>query len=1374
MPCNFNYSASETADLITKKRISDIMSGRPKDVQEAAERLFWFQDNFEVKEVSAESLKRKDIPTTEGKARVYGIKGSTALQIEESFTTEAKKKFIAIKGKARAEEISKDPTNIIKQRTGTKVHLALQHAVLRLSKTKYAGRVISNSKQTPVSRAEIMNGTGFSEKVMNGIDKTAEALIEQVLEIQDGIDKKGKVAIVPESILVKDGKLAGTIDVVVVFSDLSYSTYDYKTLVPTMESKKVVGVGGVDVERRIIDPAWIAFYHYEDWNLQLPKANNVLQNVVKLKGLRQSRIIPLHTEFGYDNNKKQITEHVTQLRSFADADEFLDQVPIQEMTDNEALNAQINKMLASRANLRLELDRTAKDSDRYHYIKNRLDRVTVAINRIIVRKDVRLLMEDYQAVVKKFGKFTKHSSLIGVDVNEEGTPNYLNLSQMLDLHRELSMFTTLMDVTPDYYTKLGLTEEEEYSYIANRNALKANVGTMMSALKEEIIARLKLDAKTLHRMRNMKDVGILSRYVDTFSEIDNPFTQEAFSRISDAKAETTIKLQKFMDNLRKVSKGMEDAGFRVMSGYDQLINRETGNLYSKFSSSFLEAKEKAFKNEDAKWFLQYYKLKDNAKETFNELVESYIRNNNLDPKAKKDFEKIERFKASMSIANALTSRNKLHYYYELKDEYKNPSKDTAGVYSAEYKNIYNNKALNDFYNFWTESMKDFRFMLGFGRDYHKLPDNFIPWMRRDVVESMFQDGFMSQTLDNIRNLFYSTNTDQDFGDVYAQSKIATDTGEVLNNVPIWFINPIVDRNGEINKTLKSYDLGKVLYAMASTAYNYQNMKNIEAEMDALTFLLEQPEFGVIQKAGGRTLSVKGGSEAKLSGKESPIYDLFRKHIKYAVYGVKIQDREKSPTLVKTLLTLNRFEVATMLGFAPIVQISASIAAKINQYFEASKGYFFTKKQMAQAEADAMNANFGTREASINAALINFFEPYELTMAQRMNRPNGMKRERIGGNMLTRISAMNLPFMLFRKGSAWINTTVMFAMLRNYGLDARGNVKKLSVLPEGSKSLKDLCRIEGDNFIIDGIMNEKGEVTNIHAYAQFRNLVYSVARGIHGEMSENDQNAINLTMWGKLFMTYKNWLPFLTKERLQGFKYNKTKDVITIGKLNALWKSAISEDNKQFLGMMYSIGQRILTLSADIATFGILKNAKGFKTSEARLRQMYETFKEGNMDLDIFEDDIESVTYEQFKQYYNGQIRNAVVELRVLLTLVAAVAMLGAAFDDDDDGKAAMSRMNWAERQTFRMVNRVRRELAFFYGGGTLQMVTQNPLPITGVLVNGGKAIYNFIDESVEAVSGMDDRRDTTPYGYYTLRMLPYHRLYTDLFEPSKQDISKQR
>ena len=155
MPCNFNLSSSEVADLITKRRINDIMTGRPKDIQEAAERLFWFQDNFEVKEVSAESLKRKGIPTTEGKARVYGIKGSTALQIEESFTTEAKKKFIAIKGKARAEEISKDPTNIIKQRTGTKVHLALQHAVLRLSKTKYAGRVISNSKQTPVSRAEI-------------------------------------------------------------------------------------------------------------------------------------------------------------------------------------------------------------------------------------------------------------------------------------------------------------------------------------------------------------------------------------------------------------------------------------------------------------------------------------------------------------------------------------------------------------------------------------------------------------------------------------------------------------------------------------------------------------------------------------------------------------------------------------------------------------------------------------------------------------------------------------------------------------------------------------------------------------------------------------------------------------------------------------------------------------------------------------------------------------------------------------------------------------------------------------------------------------------------------------------------------------------
>ena len=51
----------------------------------------------------------------------------------------------------------------------------------------------------------------------------------------------------------------------------------------------------------------------------------------------------------------------------------------------------------------------------------------------------------------------------------------------------------------------------------------------------------------------------------------------------------------------------------------------------------------------------------------------------------------------------------------------------------------------------------------------------------------------------------------------------------------------------MDKSLKSLDLGKVLYSMASVAYNYENLKEIEAEVNALIMLLEQPEYGVLQK-----------------------------------------------------------------------------------------------------------------------------------------------------------------------------------------------------------------------------------------------------------------------------------------------------------------------------------------------------------------------------------------------------------------------------------------------------------------------------------------------------------------------------------------------
>jgi hypothetical protein len=110
-----------------------------------------------------------------------------------------------------------------------------------------------------------------------------------------------------------------------------------------------------------------------------------------------------------------------------------------------------------------------------------------------------------------------------------------------------------------------------------------------------------------------------------------------------------------------------------------------------------------------------------------------------------------------SIDNALTDKNRFYYYFELKDKYK---QNDSEIYSDEYKLIASNKALKDFYDFWGDTMKDCRHKLGFEGDYRKMPSNFVPYLRKEAAEALFQDGFFNVVKDNVYAMFNVTNDSQ--------------------------------------------------------------------------------------------------------------------------------------------------------------------------------------------------------------------------------------------------------------------------------------------------------------------------------------------------------------------------------------------------------------------------------------------------------------------------------------------------------------------------------------------------------------------------------------------------------------------------------------
>jgi hypothetical protein len=62
MPCNFNYSDSEIADILRQKAMNKIMNGEPKSIEDVKSRLQWFYNNFESRELPIEKFKSKKYP----------------------------------------------------------------------------------------------------------------------------------------------------------------------------------------------------------------------------------------------------------------------------------------------------------------------------------------------------------------------------------------------------------------------------------------------------------------------------------------------------------------------------------------------------------------------------------------------------------------------------------------------------------------------------------------------------------------------------------------------------------------------------------------------------------------------------------------------------------------------------------------------------------------------------------------------------------------------------------------------------------------------------------------------------------------------------------------------------------------------------------------------------------------------------------------------------------------------------------------------------------------------------------------------------------------------------------------------------------------
>ena len=1310
--CSTNTSLNDVADAIRNHKIANLFSGKAGTQEEAINRMELLQKSLETKE--------------EAGKRGYGVAGLTIDKafIKETFTAEGTKKFEKKMGPVKAAEINKSPLSILQRDTGTYLHNSLENIIQALATSTYKDKVLIRSG-TYKTLAELKAESRLSETEFNKLTKTAQKLIDDAIEKQTKKDPAGKVYVATEQRLMASSVLAGTADLMFLYSDVTVDHFDYKTMSP--KGKNVQYKGGKSF---IVDPDWIPFYKYEDWNLQLPKTTYALLNVIGVNAVEKSRIIPMQLVLETKDGKT--TDKIKQIETFATSDDYLDQIPIQEKAGVASIDKSLDSLYILKENMLAELSNKIP-LERRTYLKNRVDNITKTINAIIIKRDISNIVDDYKRVIGKYADFEnkvfpKLRNVVDENVDDKNNPTYLSTQEHQELLNELSLISSVVASSYEFYNRMGIDEEEYAKYRNDIDRLSSNLGVLVAQLQNELFNRVKLQDSTLDEFDNAKNIGKISQMFNTFGEIQHPAFREAFKRVSKAETDARVKLQEFKVKLDAVAAGLENysksSGLGLFGAYDKMINKETGNLYAKHNKQFFTKLTEAQESKNETFFDKYYQLKDGAVEKYNEYLLKIAKNQNWDDKQAQNF--IERNK----IENLKFDTDKYNWYYEMKPEYRNSL--SSEIYSPEYIEIQKTPALKNYYEFWIKTMQDFRDITGMSNDYTALPDNFIPYFRAGLIEQMYQGGLPSAAWEQFIGIFKQQSDDTEFGYMTELAKKRDiNTGEILHDIPLFGLNPLYNKEGVIDHSLKSYNLTRTLYTFASIAYNYQGLKKIEAEVAVLGNMIA--DFGVSQTdSSGKLVKTISGGYSKLTGHQLTLYNTFQTLVKSSIYGITEQGEAVNKEISKVISKANNFQRVTKLGLDPIIQISAGGASKIASFYEGVKGYYYDKSQ--QAKSEVMLSKIFTEEGKLTSAILQYFE-FD-------GKPVNVKANELPDKTLVKLANKGLAFLGFRKSSEWVDNTIGLAMMQNYGIDSNGRIKRLKSLPKDSKSLLELSKLKDGNLEIEGITLEN--------YNQFVNMVRGVSRGIKGELSDNDQRAISQNLLGKLAMTYKSWLPDLFKEHWHPdtLRYNNYTDTVTIGRFNALYENLKDDESKKWLLLNQSawvgIGKLMLDVPLSFFTMGKVRISKA---NESRARALFEKFKQDNP----YDKRIQEFSFEDFLDYYNGQIKAGVTELSTLLFLIGVGMMMGG--DWDDDGKKDYHQyllLNWS----YRVVNRMRRELGFFYGSEGIDMVFQSSLPVTGVLLDGKKAITNFVDLAYSDLTNTPNPYKKIGYFHYTAKNIP--------------------
>jgi hypothetical protein len=1225
---------------------------------------------------------------------------------------------------------------------GVMVHTVMQHLL---------GEKIG--KRQKISESELKEALKYmSKKDLAVLKKTADNIYNQIMEQQKKIDPKGEVDIRLEQVIgdYKKGR-AGSIDVLAVLSDGKAMIYDYKTSIPSVGRNFVI-------DKELIYPA-----KQEQYKLQLSEYKRILESY----GLEvvSGRVVPIAVSYEYDSSKpsgERFTGKINKIQAGSDTSEFLRQIALlKESTGYDDLDILVEnkrnliKILRNRAGSLMkkgEYDKAEKLYERATIIRNN-------IQDILIDKDIVNIGLEAMMVSKE---------IIGLD--EDGELENISFEELDSYNSQLNVYGDIMKATDGFLN--DLTDKKESKKIKQiRRSIASYVSEAQAKIKiqrevkaiDKIEDRFKTESGM--KLKPIKEMGPIESLITRLSDIKHPIFMRFRDLVDKSRLRTRKSLEQLFDDIEEKFEAVRDTGMTRQEINESIVNPETQNLYSKLSSEWFQEVSKARKNKDSAKMKELFDIKGGKKafrEEYNrrlKQMQKYYKSqfNNLEDLKTEDGEIVKsealyRKKYNKAIANWKKRNNLLvnneAWFSENSKFYLQPKEGVQeNYYSEEYKKISSNEALKEFYDFYLQKNEEFREMMGLRRN--EMPDNFIANIRQSSIEKLVNNSKTGFSISSsIGEMFDSLNIREE--DYYFAER-DTATGDIKRKIPIPFLNPFLDAEGNIKQGEKSFDLTKSMFIMGKVAHNFQNMSEIEGETNALLDVLSEEARKQETTSEGKVIK----SNLSKLGVSSVEYDTLRSHIDYHLYGVSERIRGTTTTIlgkrinsIKAVKAAKSYLAKKALAFAVNPAIAQYFHGKAGVLIESHKGTIFTSEQAYEAQKDQF------KNIKMYQALGDFFDVHAESKITRME--YRISKEK------TKIFDSRNQFAGYRWGSEAIDNTILGATLRNYGIDENGNIKRLKFIKvkEGQekKSLMDL--FDRQKYLEEGVV-EFAEMSDDNI-TQFKRIVQKAAIKVKGDVSEEDKAKYQYNAYLNALMQFKNWMPGILKERFGGIGYDSDLDVIDYGR----YIGVIDEFSyEQGAKMTSYIGKVLIPnmtrLSVDLMTFGLTKNYAyldsdgNIAVSGGRLERakaQFQRYLEKNpQDVGVAD---EEQLFKMFLEAKQGAIRSSLTEVRAALTLLSLILFLGMEGDDDDKKEPVtfMEKLQaWGGRQAYKTLNRTALEISFSLSPAEFANIIRNPIPLAGLITDGARVLGNTVDESMDYITGREDKRDRTPPFYYLSR-----------------------